>query len=129
MLGAADRLVDIFRACGVAGVQNDLVALFDQKLGGHFAQAVGRTGDEDARHSKPFLRSRRYKVQERSFPDGDGCNSSERGSRRSTTGARSTASRLRPTSTPSIRSPPTTRTPPPPLPPEAGRPPADRQSR
>jgi hypothetical protein len=34
------------------GVQDDLVPLFDQKLGGHFFQAVSGVGDKDARHSE-----------------------------------------------------------------------------
>jgi hypothetical protein len=33
-------------------VQHDLVPLFDQKFGGHFSEAVGGAGDEDARHSR-----------------------------------------------------------------------------
>jgi hypothetical protein len=31
------------------------VPLFDQKLGGHSTQTVGRTGDEDARHLETSL--------------------------------------------------------------------------
>ena len=49
-----------------AGVQGDLVAVLEQQLGGHQAQAVGGTGDEYARHqfspdkesSSPGLHSR-----------------------------------------------------------------------
>jgi hypothetical protein len=33
ILGASNLLSGFVRTCGVAGVQNDLVSLFDQKLG------------------------------------------------------------------------------------------------
>jgi hypothetical protein len=34
-----------------ASVQHHLVTLFDQQLGSHLAQAVGRTSDKDPRHA------------------------------------------------------------------------------
>jgi hypothetical protein len=42
-------------ARSAAGGLHDLVSFFDQKLGGHFSQPIGRTGDENARHSEPSL--------------------------------------------------------------------------
>ena len=44
-------LLRVRRARVVARMQDDLVALIGEKLADHQAEAVGRTGDEDARHA------------------------------------------------------------------------------
>ena len=55
VLRAGGLPAGLVRARGAAGVQHDLVPLFDQKLGGHLSKAVGGAGDEDARHHESFL--------------------------------------------------------------------------
>jgi hypothetical protein len=47
----------ISSARGTAGVQHDLMLWLDQKVGGHFSEAVCGAGDEDTRHHGSFRRS------------------------------------------------------------------------
>jgi len=47
VFGAGGGGEGFFSTLGIAGVENNDVALGNQKLGGHFAEAVGGAGDED----------------------------------------------------------------------------------
>ena len=73
--GLGQGFLCVRRAGVVARVQDDLMSLIGEKLPDHEAKAIGRTGDEDARHAVvltlhlPIQRGRCAPAQRACSPD------------------------------------------------------------